>query len=93
MAQLALNTRPNSAIGGMGPFFLRHGYDLESLMEPSPTVYQNTRHPGRLSALKYVQKLRDAQDFAQAAMASAQQRNEANGNSMRRQPEKFNVGD
>ncbi|KAI0991665.1 hypothetical protein K3495_g16522, partial [Podosphaera aphanis] len=35
----------------------------------------------------------DAQDFAQAAMATAQQRYEENGNRARRQPERFRVGD
>ena len=93
MAQLALNARPNSSIGGMSPFFLRHGYELNPLTEPTPADCKISRHPGRLSAIKYVQKLRDAQNFAQAAMASAQQRYETNGNSMRRQPERFRVGD
>ncbi|KAI0992306.1 hypothetical protein K3495_g15880, partial [Podosphaera aphanis] len=93
MAQLALNGRPNSAIGGISPFFLRHGYELDPLMEPTPPLDQNLRHPGQLSATAYVQRLKDAQDFAQAAMASAQQRAEQNANRLRRQPEKFQVGD
>lgn len=93
MAQLALNARPNSAIGGMSPFFLRHGYELNPLMEPTLNEISPSRHPGRLAAVKYVQRMKDAQDFAQAAMASAQQRNEANGNALRRQPEKFEIGD
>ncbi|KAI0994661.1 hypothetical protein K3495_g13520, partial [Podosphaera aphanis] len=93
MAQLALNARPNSAIGGMSPFFLRHGYELDPLMEPTPVSKTTSRHPGRLAAVKFVQRLKDATDFAQAAMASAQQRNESNGNLLRRQPERFKVGD
>ncbi|KHJ36219.1 hypothetical protein EV44_g3283 [Erysiphe necator] len=93
MAQLALNARPNSAIGSMSPFFLRHGYELDPLIEPTPQDKTSSRHPGRLVATKYVQKLKNAIDFAQAAMASAQQRNEANGNLLRRQPEKLKVGD
>lgn len=93
MAQLALNSRPNSSIGGMSPFFLKHGYDLDPVTQPTPSTCEKSRHPGRFSAIKYVQRLKDAQDFAQAAMASAQQRYEANGNVIRRQPEKFRVGD
>lgn len=93
MAQLALNSRPNSAIGGISPFFLRYGYELDPLMEPVPEVNSSSRHPGKLSATAYLQRLRDAQDFAQAAMASIQQRNEANANRTRRQPERFRVGD
>ena len=43
--------------------------------------------------MKYVKRLKDAQEFAQAAIASAQQRYEENANLTRRQPEKFKVGD
>lgn len=93
LAQLALNVRPNSAIGGMSPFFLRNGYNLEALMEPTPQDIDKSRHPGKLAGEKYVQRLRDAQEYAQAAMASAQQRNEANYNLLRRQPQRFKVGD
>lgn len=80
LAQLALNSRPNSAIGGMSPFFLRHGYDLNPISEPTPLTEELSKHPGRRAAGEYVQRLRDAQDFAQAAMASVQQRNEENAN-------------
>ena len=91
MAQLALNGRPNTAIGGMSPFFLRHGYNIDPLLEPTPG--EVSRHPGRFCATNYLKRLKDAQDFAQAAMASAQQRNEENANKQRRQPERFSVGD
>lgn len=93
MAQLALNGRPNSAIGGLSPFFLRNGYELDPLMEPTPTSDNASRHPGHILATKYVRRLKDAQDFAQAAMASTQQRYEEFANKSRRQPERFHVGD
>ncbi|KAI0991014.1 hypothetical protein K3495_g17173 [Podosphaera aphanis] len=93
LAQLALNSRPNSAIGGMSPFFLRNGYDLDPLAEPISQLNCPVLHPGKIAAEKYVQRLRDAQDFAQAAMASAQQRYEGSSNRFRRQPDKFKVGD
>lgn len=92
MAQIALNTRPNSAIGGLSPFFLRNGYHLDPIGEPAP-AQERLQHPGTIAGQKYVQRLRDAQDFAQAAMASAQQRSENNANQHRRQPERFQVGD
>ena len=79
LAQLALNSRLNSAIGNRSPFFLRNGYDLEPIGEPTPQNGKG-RHPGVIGGQKFVQRLRDAQDFAQAAMASAQQRNETNAN-------------
>lgn len=62
-------------------------------MEPTPVQGPSSRHPGAIKGKKYVQRLIDAQDFAQAAMASAQQRNEENGNLLRRQPERFKIGD
>ncbi|KAI1003077.1 hypothetical protein K3495_g5128 [Podosphaera aphanis] len=82
MAQLALDTRPNSAIVGMSPFFLRHGYDINPIQEP--TTEDILRHPGNISANKYVRRLKNAQDFAQAALATVQQRNEENANRSRR---------
>ena len=93
LAQLALNGRPNSAIGGLSPFFLRNGYEIDPIMEPTSTTNYTSRHPGHLSAVSYVQRLKDAQDFAQAAMASAQQRNEEFANRSCRLPERFHVGD
>lgn len=92
LAQLAMNSRPNTAIGGMSPFFLRHGYELDVLAEPI-NPKKKFMHPGQFRATTYVQRLKDAQEFAQAAMASAQQRYEANANRLRRQPEQFKVGD
>ncbi|KAI0994236.1 hypothetical protein K3495_g13946 [Podosphaera aphanis] len=86
-------TSGNCAIGGMSPFFLRHGYELDPLMEPAPPPDDKSRHPGRISEMNYVQRLKDAQDLAQDSMMSSQQRYEQNGNRIRRQPERFEVGD
>ncbi|KAI0999341.1 hypothetical protein K3495_g8855 [Podosphaera aphanis] len=91
LAQLALNGLPNTAIDVMSPFFLRHGYDNDSLMEPTPHPDQTFEHPGKLAATDYARRLRDAQDFAQAAIASAQQRNEQNANGSSRHPERFKL--
>ena len=93
LAQLLLNSRPSSAIGGISPFFLRNGYDLDPLMQPTPSQDTVSRHPGTINGRKYVQRLKDTQDFAPAAMASAQQRYEASGNFSRRQTERIKVGD
>lgn len=92
LAQLALNSRPNSAIGNISPFFLRNRYDLEPIREPTPDQ-DSQHHPGVIEGRKYMQRLRDAQDFAQAAMVSAQQRSESNANHLRQQSERFHVGD
>lgn len=93
LAQLTFNTRPSSVIGGMSPFFCRNGYNLDPLSESSPSPESAAHQPGTIAAHEYVQRLKDAQEFAQAAMASARQRSESNKNHNRRQPEKFKVSD
>ena len=93
MAQLALNNRPNSIIGSISLFFLRHGYNIDPIMDPTSKFNESTRHPGHLSAINLIQRLKDAQDFALASIAAAQQRNESNFNRLRCQPERFQVGD
>ena len=77
LAQMALNSRPSSAIGGKSPFFLRNGYNVEPLMEPTPADGSASRYSGSIDAQKYVQRSKDAQDFAQE----------------RRQPEQYRIGD
>ena len=71
LAQLAINSRPSSAIGGLSPFSLRIGYHLDPLVEPAQDNNNPSRHPGKIEGQKYVQRLKDAQDYAQAAMISA----------------------
>lgn len=41
-------------------------------MEPTPASDKRSRHPGQISATKFVQRLKEDQDFAQSAMVSAQ---------------------
>ena len=67
-AQLAINNRDSRAIG-VSPFFLLHGYHVEPIqvIERSP---QSSRDP-RIRAEHFVQRLKDAGDFAQAAMIAA----------------------
>ena len=77
----------------MSPFFLRHEYETDPIIEPTTNNDEKPRHLGKLSAEKFVKRLKDAQDFAQAAIASALQRSKSNANQTRRQPERFRVGD
>lgn len=93
MAQLELNGCPNSEIGGLNPFFLRYRYEMDPLMDPISTGDKTMLHPEKIAAENYIQRLKDTQDFTQAIITSAQQRNEFSGNRCGRQPEKFSVGD
>lgn len=93
LAQLKINSRPISAMRRLSPFFLRNGYHLDPLMEPSHDLESISRHLWKFEAQKYVLRLIDTQDFAQVVMASAQQRNEHHSNESRRQTEMFKSGD
>ena len=88
-AMLALNNR-NSAALGMSPFFAEHGYHAEpiQLVDEIATPSQPAKR-----ANVFVQRLREAQELAQAAMASSQSRMEEYANKTRNEAEIFKVGD
>jgi hypothetical protein len=88
-AMLALNNRDTNL--GVSPFFLTHGYHIEPVSQvPSPLT-----KPSNLEKLAetFVKRLSDATEFAQAAMASAQQIMEDSANRSRQPAELFKVGD
>ncbi|KAI1002902.1 hypothetical protein K3495_g5300 [Podosphaera aphanis] len=87
MVMLALNNRENYT--GMSPFFLTHGYHVEPIQQVESN---NGSHSSR-SAENFVSRLRQGQDFAQAAMAIAQQRMEDNANKHRKAAVVFKCGD
>lgn len=78
-AMLAINNRDN--INGLSPFFKTHGYHAEPIAQvytPLKKLSQPTK-----KAQCFVKRIIDAQEFAQAAMASAQQRMETSANKKR----------
>ena len=90
-AQLAINNRDNS-ISGLSPFFLLHGYHVEPIQQidgNNSTVKSNQEK----RALKFVDRLKEAQEYAAAAMASAQQQMEDQANPKRDPVQLFRVGD
>jgi hypothetical protein len=77
LAQIAISTR-DAASTGVSPFFLSHGYNPNlgesvQLEETSASQASPPRNPVE-SAKQIVSKLKDCIEFAQAAMANAQQR-------------------
>ena len=70
LAQIALDNKPASTTG-ISPFFLTHGYHATPIttaeLVETPDSTLNPRQLGET----IVRKLKDAQDFAQAAMAAA----------------------
>ncbi|KAI1007829.1 hypothetical protein K3495_g399 [Podosphaera aphanis] len=84
-AMLAINNRTSSAIG-MSPFFADHGYHVDPIqqIEEIGTLTEPAKR-----AQIFVKRLREAEELAQAAMASAQHRMEEYSNRSRKEAEKF----
>jgi len=91
MAELAINNR-DSISTGVSPFFLSHGYHVEPL-----EVTESLRTGKGVSPVQradgIVRKLREATEWAQMAMAAAQQRQEDSANRLRQQSPQYQVGD
>jgi hypothetical protein len=89
-AMLAINNRDTSTIG-LSPFFIQHGYHVTPIQEVEKSPIPSFSPRARAEA--FVQRLKDATDFAQAAMAAAQQSMEESANTRRTPAESFKVGD
>ncbi len=92
-AMLALNNREHSAIK-MSPFFLNHGYNVTpiALAETTETA-EPALHEKEQAANALVSKMQEAVEYAQAALAAAQDRYEESANARRKPAERFEVGD
>lgn len=94
MAQLAINNRDSSI--GMSPFFLTHGYHVEPIQQQQIELSNEERKklsPPEKLAQDFVERIKLGEDFAAAAMASAQERMEDSANRRRAPAERFEVGD
>ena len=90
-AQLALNNR-DSSVSGLSPFFAEHGYHAEPIeLKDSSKITPRTK-PAKL-AEKFVARIYEAQEYAAAAMASAQQQMEERANRTRNPAPVFRKGD
>lgn len=93
VANLAIRNRDATATG-ISPFFASHGYDVDllGLTETDEPLRITGRSPiARGEA--FVARLREATEVAQAAMATAQERQEEYSNNSRQVAEQFRVGD
>jgi hypothetical protein len=88
-AMLALNNR-NSSVLGASPFFLTHGYHVEPVQRVERASPANTP---TASAENFVQRISEAQEFAQSAMAWTQQQMEESANRSRQAAEVLQEGD
>ena len=93
-AELAINNR-NAASTGISPFFMMHGYNVdpiqidEELEERDESIQLSPIARGE----QVVKKLIDARNWAEAAIAVAQQTQEQHANRHRQPAAQFQVGD
>lgn len=91
-AEVAINDR-DAASTGVSPFFLQHGYHIEPLDLWVDLTEEVVRQSPIQQADAIVRKLKDAREWAQSAMASAQQVMEEVTNRHRQQSPSFKIGD
>ncbi|OAQ59084.1 retrovirus polyprotein [Purpureocillium lilacinum] len=89
-AAMALNNRTATSTG-LSPFFFTHGYHFEPVQ-----VKEALRSDGKSPVAKaegIVRRFQEATEWAQAAMASAQERQEENANARRQPSDQYKPGD
>lgn len=86
----AINNRDASSTG-MSPFFFTHGYHIDPIaMDHGPPAKAGSRQE---VADAFLNRLREAQDWAQAAIASAQDQQQEQANKSRKAAPAYRVGD
>jgi hypothetical protein len=93
-AELAINNR-NAASTKISPFFMTHGYNIDPIQIDEELEERNGRARSSPIACgeQVVKKLKDARDWAEAAIAAAQQTQEQHANRYRQPATQFKVGD
>jgi hypothetical protein len=91
-AELAINNR-TAAATKVSPFFLEHGYHAEPLDIQHELSDEATPRSPIQKADAIVRKLKEVQEWAQSAMATAQQTMEDVTNRRRQQAPSFKAGD
>ena len=92
MAQISLDNKPATSTG-VSPFFLTHGYDATDIVLPEDTETTRTQGTPRSRANAVVEKLANAREFAESALAIAQQAQEHYANRARAVMPQLRVGD
>lgn len=92
LGELAINVR-EAASTGVSPFFLTHGYHMNPVEVHEEELSLSSGDSPIQRADRVVRRLREAAEWAQAAMATAQQTQEETTNRSRQQAPRFVVGD
>ena len=93
-AELAINNR-NASSTGISPFFMMHGYNVDPIQidEELEERNENAQLTPIARGEEVVKKLIDARNWAEAAIAVAQQAQEQHANRHRQPAAQFQVGD
>jgi uncharacterized protein YdaT len=89
---MAINSRPSSSTQA-SPFFLQHGYELETLPESLNELRETSRVSPIAIGEEIVRKLKEGCEWAQACIAIAQERQERYANQGRQPADSFEVKD
>lgn len=92
MAQLAMSNQ-TAASTGLSPFFLDHGFHLETLTLDETAESRPSRATDHMTGERIADKLRNALEVAQAELAAAQERQEHYANRYRNLAPDYKPGD
>jgi hypothetical protein len=90
VAMLAINNRTATSTG-LSPFFATHGYHVDPIRTEEPLRQSGLTPVERGEA--FVARLREASEWAQAAIATAQEQQEWHANLVRKPADQFKAGD
>jgi hypothetical protein len=91
IAMATINERDATSTG-LSPFFFMHGYHNEPIQLVEDRRAENPKE-GEAMAEEFIQRLQDANEFAQAAMAMAQEMQQAQANKHRTAAPRYKPGD
>jgi hypothetical protein len=91
IASMAINGR-EAASTGLSPFFFTHGYHVEPIALEDDQLTAEAGTP-KAAGEAFVQRMAEAQDWAQAAIAVAQERQQSSANQHRKAAPVYQEGD
>ena len=92
MAQLAIANQ-TAASTAFSPFFLDHGFHLETLQLTEPVTDEPQQSPSSSAGARIAEKLKNALEVAQSELAAAQERQEQYANRYRNLAPHYKPGD
>lgn len=89
----AINNRESSSTG-LSPFFFMHGYHNEPIqLVEERTIQHRTKKDGEVLAEDFLKRLQEATEWAQAAIAMAQEKQQHQANKTRTAAPQYKEGD